>query len=337
VERNARAQTQLIEDLLDVSSILAGKLRLKVEPVDLRTVVEAALDTVRPAADAKDIRLQPALDSIGIVMGDSYRLQQVAWNLLSNAVKFTPKGGRVQVVVTRTESLVELTVADSGQGISAEFQPHVFERFRQADGGTTRFHGGLGLGLSIVRQLVEMHGGRVSVFSEGEGHGARFTVRLPLSATRLRESGPPLPTGHSLLAKESGAPPELHGLRVLVVDDEEDARDMLRTLLESCGAQVRVASSVEEGLHELTCEPPDVLLSDIGMPGQDGYTFMERVRKLPRERGGGNVSAVALTAYARVEDRTQALLAGFDHHVTKPVDPMELLAVVASLSVRAAR
>ena len=336
MERNARAQAQLIEDLLDVSSILAGKLRLKVEPVDLRTVVEAALDTVRPAADAKDIRLQPALDSIGIVMGDSYRLQQVAWNLLSNAVKFTPKGGRVQVVVTRTESLVELTVADSGQGISAEFQPHVFERFRQADGGTTRFHGGLGLGLSIVRQLVEMHGGRVSVFSEGEGHGARCTVRLPLSATRLRESGPPLPTGHSLLAKESGAPPELHGLRVLVVDDEEDARDMLRTLLESCGAQVRVASSVEEGLHELTCEPPDVLLSDIGMPGQDGYTFMERVRKLPRERGG-NVSAVALTAYARVEDRTQALLAGFDHHVTKPVDPMELLAVVASLSVRAAR
>jgi PAS domain S-box-containing protein len=333
VERSARAQAQLIDDLLDVSRILAGKLRLEVEPMELPPVVTAALETVRPAAAAKDIRLQVTLDSSCTVMGDTYRLQQVVWNLLANAVKFTPKGGRVQVLVERRDSSAEITISDTGQGISPDFQPHVFERFRQADGGTTRAHGGLGLGLSIVRQLVEMHGGTVSVFSEGEGRGASFTVRLPLAETRRLAVHVPSPLQQAMHSKGFVCPPELDGLRLLVVDDEEDTREMLLTLLEGCGARVRTAASVDEALRLLEAERPDLLLSDIGMPGENGYALIERVRAMPPE-AGGNLPAVALTAYARTEDRTRALLSGFTTHVPKPVEPLELLAVIASLSRR---
>ena len=336
IERNARAQAQLIEDLLDVSSIIAGKLRIEFAAVDVQSVVAAALETVRPAAEAKGIRLQstPALDCR--VMGDAQRLQQVVWNLLSNAVKFTPRGGRVQVLVERLDAAIELTVADTGKGIAVDFQPHVFERFRQADGATTRTHGGLGLGLSIVRQLVEMHGGTVSVYSEGDGHGASFTVRLPLAATGPREPSPAHPPVPPRLGAGFPIPPELAGLRILIVDDEADTREMLRTLIEQCGAHVNLASSVAEGLQQCESWRPDLLISDIGMPDQDGYALIAGVRARSPELGG-DVPAVALTAYARTEDRTRALLAGFNNHVAKPVEPLELLAVIASLSRRTVR
>jgi PAS domain S-box-containing protein len=333
VERSARAQAQLIDDLLDISRILVGKLRLEVVPLELRSVVEAVLETVRPAADAKDIRLQATLDSLGLVMGDAQRLQQVVWNLLSNAVKFTPRGGRVQVLVARRDSSVDITVSDTGQGIAPEFQPHVFERFRQEDGGSTRMHGGLGLGLSIVRQLVEMHGGTVSVFSAGEGQGTSFTVRLPLAVARRQTVHVPESLQVSMSAAGFSCPPELDGLQLLVVEDETDTREMLVTLLEGCGARVRAAGSVAEALRLLAAERPDVLLSDIGMPEEDGYVLIERLRALPPE-AGGDLPAVALTAYARTEDRTRALLSGFSTHVPKPVEPLELLAVIASLARR---
>ncbi|OJH36390.1 hybrid sensor histidine kinase/response regulator [Cystobacter ferrugineus] len=331
VERNARAQGQLIEDLLDVSRIMSGKLKLDVEPVEVSDVVQQALDAVRPAADAKGLRLQTALDSTGHVMGDAHRLQQVVWNLLSNAVKFTPKGGRVQVFVERRDSAVEITVADTGAGIAPEFLPHVFERFRRADGPLTRRTGGLGLGLSIVKQLVEMHGGTVAAFSAGEGKGSTFIVRLPLSVAMRREAT--LPPSLQRAYPEIPCPPELTGLRVLVVDDEQDTRELLRTLLEECHAEVSTAASVAEGLVRLKEERPDVLISDIGMPGEDGFTLISRVRALPPKEGG-RTPAVALTAYARVEDRTRVLLAGFHSHVPKPVEPVELLVVLASLSGR---
>ena len=330
VERNARAQAQLIEDLLDVSRIMSGKLKLEVEPVDMCLVVEAALDTVRPAAEAKGIRLQTALDSTGRVMGDAHRLQQVVWNLLSNAVKFTPKGGRVQVLVERRDSSVEITVADTGPGISSDFLPHVFDRFRQADASSTRKHGGLGLGLSIVRQLVELHGGGVQVFSE-EGKGASFVVRLPISVASRKEVVLPPPRSAGAPGEDIQCAPQLAGLRILIVDDEEDSREYLRTLLEGCKASVLAAACVAEGFEVLKRERPDILVSDIGMPEEDGYAFIRKVRALSRE-AGGRTPAVALTAYARVEDRTRVLLAGFQSHVPKPVEPVELLAVLASLA-----
>jgi CheY-like chemotaxis protein/anti-sigma regulatory factor (Ser/Thr protein kinase) len=269
-------------------------------------------------------------------MGDAQRLQQVVWNLLSNAVKFTPRGGRVLVLVERLDASIELTVADNGRGIDLDFQPHVFERFRQADGATTRTHGGLGLGLSIVRQLVELHGGTVSVYSEGDGHGASFTVRLPLAAAGPRAPSPARPPPPSRLGPGFPIPPELAGLRILIVDDEADTREMLRTLIEQCGARVNLASSVAEGLQQCESWRPDLLISDIGMPDQDGYSLIAGVRARSPE-SGGDVAAVALTAYARTEDRTRALLAGFNNHVAKPVEPLELLAVIASLSRRTAR
>ncbi|MCY1046687.1 PAS domain S-box protein [Corallococcus sp. bb12-1] len=334
MERNARAQGQLIEDLLDVSRIVSGKLKLDVEPVNLSTVVQQALDSVRPAADARGVHVQAAVDSSGSVMGDPQRLQQVVWNLLSNAVKFTSRNGHVRLVVERRDSLVELTVEDTGQGIPAGFLPHVFERFRQADSGTTRKTGGLGLGLSIVRHIVEMHGGTVAVASEGEGRGATFTVRLPLSVVQRRDASmPPSPRAPVAPGPELGRPAELTGVRVLVVDDEEDARELLRTLLEDSGAHVLTAGSAEEGLQVLQAERPDVLVSDIGMPGTDGYGFIERVRALPADRGG-RTPAVAITAYARSEDRSRVLRAGFQSHVPKPVEPVELLAVLESLAGR---
>ncbi len=325
VERNARAQAQLIEDLLDVSRILAGKLRLEVAPVDLHGAVEAALETVRPAAEAKGVRLQPTLASGGLVVGDVHRLQQIAWNLLSNAVKFTPKGGRVQVLLELVDSSVELTVADTGQGIAPDFLPFVFDRFSQADGGSRRAHSGLGLGLSIVRQLVEMHGGTVRASSEGEGRGATFTVRLPMAVARRDRTPTPSPEPSVDVTRE------LAGVSLLVLDDEADTRDMLQALLESRGAHVDVVTTVDACLASLATKQPDVLVSDVGMPGEDGYTLLERLRRRPREQGG-RVPAIALTAYTRTEDRTRALRAGFDSHVPKPVEPQELVAVILALT-----
>jgi len=331
VERNAYAQSQLVEDLLDISRIMSGKLTLELERVDLGSVVEAALESIRPAAVAKDIRLHPAIDSTSNVMGDPTRLQQIVWNLLSNAVKFTPKGGSVQVLVTGRDASVEVVVTDTGKGIPADFLPHVFERFRQAEGSVARKYGGLGLGLSIVKHLVELHGGSIDVFSDGADQGATFSLRLPMAVTRRMEPPPSLP----LLAPEVHAglacPPELEGLRLLLVDDEADTREYLRTLLEGCRARVDTAASAAEGLETLLRTRPHLLVSDIGMPGEDGYSFIRKVRSLPAAQGG-RIPAVALTAYARAEDRTRALLAGFKAHVPKPIERSELLAVLISLA-----
>ncbi|WP_084736686.1 hybrid sensor histidine kinase/response regulator [Cystobacter ferrugineus] len=331
IERNAKSQAQLIEDLLDVSRIISGKLRLEVASLQLEDVVRAAVESVTPAAQAKDIRLQVVLDdTLGPVMGDAHRLQQVAWNLLTNAVKFTPKGGRVHVTLRRVSSSAELTVRDTGQGIAPEFLPHVFERFRQADSSATRRHGGLGLGLSIVRHLVELHGGRVSVSSEGLGQGATFVVSLPISPLRLKDpSADPATAG----APTFDCPEGIAGLRVLLVEDEPDVREMLVTLLERCGLHVTAASSAAEAWELLPRGKPDVLISDVGMPGEDGYTFLRRVRALPVERGG-RIPALAITAHARPEDRRKALLAGFQMHLAKPVPADELLLMIATLAGR---
>jgi signal transduction histidine kinase len=330
IERNARAQTQLIEDLLDVSRITSGKLRLRVTPVDLRAVVEAAADAVRPAAEAKALSLSTHVDpEASALAGDADRLQQVVWNLLSNAVKFTPEGGRVRARATREGGHVVLRVDDSGAGIDPEFLPYVFERFRQAEMGATRRRAGLGLGLSIVKHLVEMHGGTVSAESEGEGKGASFAVRIPLAPARPeRPFHPRAPAPDPAAALRS--PPELEGLRVLVVDDEPDARDLMRSILERCKMLVETAADAEEGFYLLCSSRPDLLVSDVAMPGGDGYAFVRRVRELPSD-GGGRTPAVAVTAFARSEDRTRALLAGYNHHLPKPVEPGELVAVIASV------
>jgi signal transduction histidine kinase/ActR/RegA family two-component response regulator len=337
VERNAQAQNKLIDDLLDISRIITGKLRLDVRPVDLAGVVRAVVEALRPTAEAKAIRLQALVDpQAGPVSGDTDRLQQVVWNLLSNAIKFTPKGGRVQVRLERIDSHIEIIVSDSGRGVSPEFLPHVFDRFRQADGTSTRKHGGLGLGLSIVRQLVELHGGTVSVESDGEGKGATFIVQLPqMIARRQADDAAPVrrhPTvGGSGLSFD--CPPMLKGLRILVVDDEPDTRRLLCTLLEQCGSEVVTAGSAHEGLAAFARSKTDVIISDIGMPEEDGYEFIAKLRAA--EAGHGTrIPAIALTAYARVEDRVRALNAGFQVHVPKPIEPVELLAVVASLTGR---
>lgn len=334
VDRNTRSLASLIEDVLDVSRIIRGQLRLNVRPVQLVSVVEAAIDAVCPAAEAKAIRLQSVLDpATGPVAGDSDRLQQIVWNLLSNAIKFTPKEGRVQVLLEQINSHVELTVSDTGKGISAEFLPYVFERFRQADSTTTRTHSGLGLGLAIVRHLVELHGGTVHAESSGEGQGAMFIVKLPLMPVRLDTSDSERvhpKAGHGVPFENL---PVLSGLRVLVVDDEADAREFITTVLEQCGAAVTAIASAKEALEALTRSKLDVLVSDIGMPGEDGYALISKVRSLAPEQGG-RIPAAALTAYAREEDRTQALLAGFQLHASKPVSPAELAAVVANLAGR---
>ncbi|HUR98580.1 MAG TPA: ATP-binding protein, partial [Pyrinomonadaceae bacterium] len=335
VERNARAQAQLIDDLLDISRIISGKLRLNVTSVELERLIQAAVETVRPAADAKGIRLQILIDpEAGPVSGDAGRLQQVFWNLLSNAVKFTPRHGNVQIRLERVESHVEISVTDTGNGIAIEFLPYVFDRFRQADQASTRTQGGLGLGLSIVRQIVEMHGGTVSVNSEGEGMGATFTVALPRLSAIPRHREAEQNREHSQLSDEFvsiDCAPELNGLRILVVDDEADARDLLREVLEMCGSEVVTMSTAAEALETLRKGNFDVLVSDIGMPNEDGYSLIEKVRSLP-EAEGGRTAAIALTAYARVEDRIRALKAGFQTHLPKPVEPVELAAMVASLA-----
>jgi len=338
IERNARAQTQLIEDLLDISRIITGKLRLNLEQVELPQIIASAIDTVRPAAEARGVRLQVALEEVeGTISGDADRLQQVVWNLLSNAVKFTPRDGRVEVRLTRDEGAVELSVSDTGKGIAPEFLPHVFERFRQEDGSVTRAAGGLGLGLAIVKNLVELHGGSVRAESPGDGHGATFVVRIPLAVSSF--AGPPSvrSSARSLASLERLATThELEGVRLLVVDDEPDARELLRSVLEQRKATVSTASSADEAYDLFLSVRPDVLISDIGMPGTDGYALMHRIRALPPEQGG-RTPAVALTAFTRMEDRTRALLAGYNLHIPKPVEPAELVVVVANLSGKLGR
>ncbi len=336
IERNARAQAQLVEDILDVSRIIRGQLRLNVRPVQLVSVIESAIDTVRPAADAKNIRLQPVFDpAAGPVSGDSDRLQQIVWNLLTNAVKFTPKGGRVQIRLERINSHVEITVTDTGQGIDPKFLPYVFERFRQADSSITRSYGGLGLGLAIVRHLVELHGGTIHAESQGEGQGATFTVKLPLMAVspKANEQERVHPTVGGRVSFENS--PNLDGLRILVVDDEADVRELLIQILVECGVEVVAVATADEAITVLMEQASrlDVLVSDIGMPNEDGYTLVRRVRSLPPE-SGGRIPAVALTAYARTEDRRAALLAGFHSHIAKPVELAELIAVIANLAGR---
>ncbi|WP_437971984.1 PAS domain-containing protein [Sorangium sp. So ce260] len=338
IGRNARAQAQLIDDLLDMGRITSGKIRLDVQPVDLHDVVGGAVSSVAPSAEAKGIRLETiSSPAVGVTRGDPSRLQQVVWNLLSNAIKFTPEGGSVQVKVCRSGSHVEITVSDTGQGIEPEFLPCVFERFRQADASTTRRHGGLGLGLSIVKHLIELHGGTVRVTSAGVGKGATFTVELPLGAAHAPTEG--APDGRAADARASGDNRcelcDLSGISVLFVDDAPDTRDMVRTFVEERKARVWLAGSGEEALRLLELERPDVLVSDIGMQGMDGYELIRRVRTLPPERGG-DVPAVALTAYARSEDRAKALLAGFQTHIAKPIQPTELMAAIGLLAVRGA-
>jgi signal transduction histidine kinase/DNA-binding response OmpR family regulator len=339
IERNARIQARLIEDMLDLSRIEQGKLVISVGPLEMVRVVEAAIDALRPAADAKQIRLQPVLDSHATIIGDADRLQQVVWNLLSNAVKFTPKGGRVQVRLRRERSFVEVVVADNGQGIDAQFLPHVFDRFRQGDQSFTRQAGGLGLGLAIVRAVVELHGGEVSAHSDGKDLGATFLVRLPVAPLRAdTQAERSATTSASSLdvAPSFIAPPSLRGLKILVVDDEPETRALLQFVIEQCAAQVSTAGSVPEGLAALVSGDFDLLISDVGMPGEGGYSFIGKVRQLGDAKRS-RIPALALTAYARVEDRTAALRAGFNMHLTKPIDPNELLVVLETLMRSALR
>lgn len=331
VERNARQQAKLVDDLLDVSRIISGKMRLEVQPVSLVDAVEAAVEGVRPSAMAKDLRLDTVLDPhASIIIGDAARLQQIVWNLLTNAIKFTPKGGRIRVLLVRHESSAEVVVADNGEGMSADLLPHVFERFRQAQFGPARHHQGLGLGLSIVRHLAELHGGTVTAHSEGPGRGSTFTLRLPLSPVRPAStpSVEPAPT-----VSDDECPPELKGLKLLVVDDEPDARELLRAHLTRCGAEVVLASSAPEALDLVSSARPDLLISDIGMPGMDGYTLLRALRQLTPDQGG-KTPAIALTAYVRTEERARAFRAGFQAHVPKPIEISELFAIISSLTDR---
>lgn len=336
IERNARSQAQLIEDLLDVSRITSGKLRLDVRPIEPASIIEGALEAVRPAADARGVRLVKVLPSgLSSISGDPNRLQQVVWNLLANAIKFTPAGGSIEVRVERVASHIQIIVQDTGEGISPDFLPFVFDRFRQADAKTTRKHGGLGLGLAIVRHLVEMHGGSVHAESKGEGQGATFIVKLPVMAVYQKSAmeGDSIHSvgGHITLPLEY--PEQLEGLKILAVDDEADTRELLKAVFEQCGARVVTAASSQEALRLLAETKPDVLISDIGMPDEDGYELIRKVRSLPFE-SGGKTPAVALTAYARAEDRLRALRTGYQMHVSKPVELAELVAIVASLANR---
>jgi PAS domain S-box-containing protein len=332
IHRNAKSQVQLIEDLLDVSSIITGKLRLELCPVDLLSVIQSAIDSVRPAAEGKNIKLQAVFDhSPGVITGDANRLQQVIWNLLTNAIKFTPSGGRVNVDVKRVEADVEIVVSDTGQGISPDFLPFVFDRFRQADQSITRKKGGLGIGLSLVRHLVEQHGGTVQAESDGVDQGATFTVRLPIVA-RVIQSEPEKETIVQRQEKRESLDevPVLSGLKVLVIDDEADTTELLKVVLEEFDTQVTTANSAAEGLAAFERINPDIIVCDLGMPQEDGYSLIKKIRALPRDLGG-QTPAIALTAYAQTEDRVRALKAGFQLHLAKPVEPLELASVVALL------
>jgi signal transduction histidine kinase len=329
IERNARAQKRLIEDLLDVSRIVTGKVALEILPVNPQRVVEAALETMQPAAQAKGVTVVPLLDTgAATVRGDFARLQQIVCNLLSNAIKFTPSGGRVEVTLAHRMGEAEISVSDSGQGIKPEFLPLVFDRFRQEDGSISRRHGGLGLGLAIVRHLVELHAGSVEAFSEGEGKGSRFVVRLPTRLGLARngageESAAPIPTSSTMLT----------GIRLLVVDDEPGARDLIANVLQGYGAEVSLAESGQAALTKLFEQRPHVLIADLGMPGMDGYGLIEQVRALDPDFGG-QTPAIAVTGYASPVDRLRALQAGYQNHVAKPVEPHELAIVIASLTGR---
>ncbi len=336
IERNASALAHLIEDLLDVSRIVAGTFHLAQEPVDLVAVVQATMAAVQPLAVTKSVQLAFSSDlpAIKTVSGDAGRLQQVIWNLLANAIKFTPEGGRVDVFVERSNDHMELRVVDTGQGISPDFLPHVFERFRQADHATTPRHSGLGVGLAIVRKIVELHGGTVHAASEGLGHGATFTVRLPISAGEAH-AGQAAALGERRTAASAASPmprlPRLDTLRILVVDDNADGRTLTSMVLTQAGASVKAAASVSEALQILEVERPDALVSDIGLPDEDGYSLIRQIRQHEAERGGF-LPAVALTGYARAEDRARILAAGFQAHVPKPVDPIELAAAIATIT-----
>ena len=330
IERNARAQIQLVDDLLDLSRIMAGRVRLDVQRVALIDVVQGAIESAQPAAEAKGVRLESILDpGSGTVSGDPGRLQQVIWNLLSNAIKFTPRSGRVQVLLQRVNSHVEISVADTGIGIPPAFLPYVFDRFSQKDATASRGYGGLGLGLAICKQLVELHGGSIHAASQGEGQGACFTVKLPLCV--LQESAPAVrehPT-HAAVSPGNVLLPSLDGVRILVVDDEPDARELVERILENHEASVASTASAEEALQLLAVSSPDVLISDIGMPGMDGYQLMRKIRSgEPRDR---RLPAIALTAFARSEDRKRAILAGYQAHLAKPFDTAELVLIVAGL------
>lgn len=327
IDRNARVQAQLIDDLLDVSRIVSGKLNLDVRPLDICSVTRAAINVVRPAADAKGIRLDyEAEPGVGAISADSARVQQIVWNLLSNAVKFTPQGGQITIRISQERSQAKVTVSDTGQGIDPEFLPRVFDRFRQADSSTTRSFGGLGLGLAIVRHLVELHGGTVSAESQGVGKGATFTAKFPL----LTDRASPVAHGCDVVSTEVHS---LEGLRVLLVDDEPEAREIISTVIGRTGAEVKACISASEALIKLTEWRPDVILSDIAMPEEDGYSFIGKVRSLPREKGG-ETPAAALSAYARDEDRLQALAAGYQMHIAKPIGASQLVTMVAKLAGR---
>jgi signal transduction histidine kinase/ActR/RegA family two-component response regulator len=333
IDRNARAQAQIVDDLLDISRIISGKLRLEVVEIDPARPVEAAVEAVRPAALARDVGL--ILDiapDVGLLAADPDRLQQVVWNLVTNAVKFTERGGEVHVALQRGDHDVVIRVRDSGRGIEPAFLPHVFERFSQVDASSTRAHGGLGLGLSIVRHLVEMHGGSVQAHSEGLGHGAEFTVRLPFSSAAPEPRRGRRARNATATATAAPAPDALEGRHVLLVEDDGDTRSMLAAVLEAHGARVTACATAEAALQVMCAMTPDLVISDIGMPGMDGYAFINALREAEQADGRAAVPAVAPTAYARAEDRMQALAHGFQMHVAKPVQPSELVAVAQSLS-----
>jgi len=327
IDRNTVAMAELIDDLLDMSRIVSGRLRIDRQRVDLATVLEAAIESIRPAAEAKSITIRLSIDAKPAVLtGDPVRLQQVIWNLLSNAVKFTSLGGHVEVVLRHVDSAAEIRVTDSGRGITPAFLPYIFDAFRQQDATSSRARGGLGLGLAIARRLVELHGGQITVHSEGEMRGATFTVTLPLGGLAASVAR----STHDA-SREAPKHHDLRGIHVLVVDDHDDSRDLIRAVLETCGAEVDTAGDVEEAMTAFAHRVPNVLISDIGMPGQDGYDLIQKVRRLPPNRGGG-VPAAALSAYARTEDRRRALNAGYSMHLAKPIEPGELIDVVASLT-----
>jgi len=335
IERNARSQSQLIDDLLDVSRIITGKLQIEARPIDLCSVIEAASDAVRPAIEAKQVQFETLLEAQDcFVAGDANRLQQIFWNLFSNAIKFTPEGGCVRVEVKQHGSQVRVAVSDSGIGITPEFLPYIFDRFRQADGSTTRVHGGLGLGLSIVKHLVQLHEGSVAVESPGKDQGTTFTVTLPSapaeSTDTIEKAAPAEREGNGLPA---GFSKILDGLRILVVDDEADSRELVTAILTRCGSEVKCCESTAEALMTFREWKPDLLVSDIGMPKDDGYALIKKLRKLKLKRAK-EIPAIALTAYATDDDRARALSAGFQMHVAKPIEPEALVRSIAGAAGR---
>ena len=331
IKNNAQAQAQLVADILDVSRIIGGKLNLHLGLVSLRTVIEAALESVQPAADAKGIVVNTVFDEVAPIVADRGRLQQVMWNLLSNAIKFTPKEGHVRIEVQAQGGDVVVTVADSGQGIDPDFLPHVFERFTQADSSFSRLHAGLGLGMAIVRHLVELHGGSVKAASDGKDQGATFTVSIPFGVRPPEGALPEIERRTETRATGWESVPMLHDITVLIVDDDADAREVVELMLRTRGAHVTACSSATEALEAVTAHPPDVVISDIAMPGQDGLEFIRQLRER-RPQQGGQVPAIALTAYAGPHDSEMTLAAGFDRHMTKPVEPADLITAVAQLA-----